>query len=542
MSDPKQHLSYRIGNTLIRSFKNPLKLFILPYLIICDYLAFKKYKYQNLKKKNNIDFNYNKNFIHIQSDEILLEKLNQLFISNNLDPISINKNLNNHFEYFSKNILSVDINDRPLVSVIMSTTNSGKSIGSSIHSILNQTYKNLELIIVDDASEDQTQEVIKKFISKDRRVKLIVNKVNVGAYVSRNYALKYAKGSFITIHDSDDWSHPQRLEFQTNLLLKNSKIMMCTGHRITFAENSILKIKNNNYLTGHNTIFFRREVLQKLGFFDCVRIGADTEFILRFFKIYGEDKYINMNLPILLMFQHSNQLTNDIKNKKKLFGKFPRKNYITAYKTYLNGKIDIKQLKYEFPDYKRRYNAPSEIIVPKYTILQNLDQNTSNNSNYFNSRKNLKYYKRVISLSLPYIKNCHSIIDVGSGNTPILENFMVKKKVSIDIRKPYVAEDVISIKKDFLQYNSDEKFDVCLCLQTLEHVKDVKEFSKKLLNISKILIISVPYQWKKGRTKSHIHDPIDKNKLFSWFLKNPTYSEIVVEENKIKRIINIYNQ
>jgi 2-polyprenyl-3-methyl-5-hydroxy-6-metoxy-1,4-benzoquinol methylase len=143
---------------------------------------------------------------------------------------------------------------------------------------------------------------------------------------------------------------------------------------------------------------------------------------------------------------------------------------------------------------------------------------------------------------MPYIKNCNSIIDVGSGNTPILENFMVKKKVSIDIRKPYVAEDVISIKKDFLQYNSDEKFDVCLCLQTLEHVKDVKEFSKKLLNISKILIISVPYKWKEGHCKYHINDPVDEDKLFSWFLKNPMYSEIVKEENKIKRIINIYNQ
>ena len=79
-------------------------------------------------------------------------------------------------------------------------------------------------------------------------------------------------------------------------------------------------------------------------------------------------------------------------------------------------------------------------------------------------------------------------------------------------------------------------------MQTLEHVKDVKEFSEKLLNISKILIISVPYKWKKGATKSHIHDPVDENKLFSWFLKNPTYSEIVEEENKVKRIINIYNQ
>jgi glycosyltransferase involved in cell wall biosynthesis len=560
MSDPKQHLSYRIGNTLINSFKNPLKLFILPYLIICDYLAFKKYLKKNPTnvnynsnsiKKVMIDVNYNSNFKNIQSDQILLENLNQLFISNNLDSVSINKNLNNHYEYFSKNILSIDINNGPLVSIIMSAYNSEKSIGSSIYSILNQTYKNLELIIVDDASEDQTQEIIKKFILKDKRVKFIINKVNVGTYVSRNYALKYAKGDFITMQDADDWSHPQRIEYQINLLLKNKEIMMCTGKRVIFAEDSILKIEKSDYLTAQITTFFRREVLQKLGFFDSVRTSADAEFIYRFLKIYGQNKYINMNLPIYLQFFHSNQLTNDLKNKKKksniikkiFMHNSVRERYRKAYKSYLNETIEIEQLKYEFPDYNRRYEAPSEIIVSKSIILRNLmNIPDKNNSNYVNNRKHLKYYKRVISLSLPYTKNCNSIIDVGSGNVAMLDNFIAKKKISIDLRNPYVAEDVISIKKDFLQYNSDEKFDICLCLQTLEHVKDVKEFSEKLLNISKILIISVPYKWKKGGTKSHIHDPVDENKLFSWFLKNPTYSEIVEEENKDKRIIHIYNQ
>lgn len=548
MSDPKNHLSYRIGNTLINSFKNPLKLFILPYLLTCDYLGFKKYLKKNPINNNSnfnikeckINFDHNSNFKNIQSDENLFENLNQLFISNNLDSVSINKNLNNHYEYFSKNILSRDINNGPLVSVIMCAYNSEKSIGSSIYSILNQTYKNLELIIVDDASEDQTQEIIKKFILKDKRVKFIANKVNVGTYVSRNYALKYAKGHFITMQDSDDWSHPQRVEVQTNLLLKNKKIMMCIGERVVFAEDSILKIENQTYKVAHVTIFFRREVLQKLGFFDCVRIGADSEFITRFFKIYGQNKFIKMNLPIYLQFSHSSQLTTDIKNSKKMITfNTVRQRYRTAYEHYLNETIETEQLKYEFPDHVRKYEAPSEIIVTKSTILRN-PMNIQ--QNYYSSREHLKYYKRVISLSLPYTKNCNSIIDVGSANVPMLDNFRAKKKVSLDIRQPYVAEDVISIKKDFLQYNSDEKFDVCLCLQTLEHVKDAKKFSEKLLNISNTLIISVPYKWKKGATKSHIHDPVDENKLFSWFLKNPTYSEIVEEENKVKRIINIYKQ
>jgi len=156
--------------------------------------------------------------------------------------------------------------------------------------------------------------------------------------------------------------------------------MMCTGQRLIFAEDSILKIEKNDYLVASITTFFRREVLQKLGFFDSVRTSADSEFIYRFFKIYGQNKYINMNLPILLQFNHSNQLTNDIKNKKKksniiekiLMHNTVRKRYRMAFESYLNETIEIEQLKYEFPDYNRRYEAPSEIIVSKSIILRNL--------------------------------------------------------------------------------------------------------------------------------------------------------------------------
>ena len=106
-----------------------------------------------------------------------------------------------------------------------------------------------------------------------------------------------------------------------------------------------------------------------------------------------------------------------------------RERYRKAYKSYLNETIEIEQLKYEFPDYNRRYEAPSEIIVSKSIILRNLmNIPDKNNSNYVNNRKHLKYYKRVISLSLPYTKNCNSIIDVKSNfNLGALEaiNYLV---------------------------------------------------------------------------------------------------------------------
>ena len=98
-----------------------------------------------------------------------------------------------------------------LVSIIMPSYNTGKYISESIQSVLNQTYQNWELIIVDDCSTDDTDKVIKTFLS-DNRIRFLKNEINSGAAVSRNYALREAKGKWIAFLDSDDIWVPQKLE------------------------------------------------------------------------------------------------------------------------------------------------------------------------------------------------------------------------------------------------------------------------------------------------------------------------------------------
>ena len=98
----------------------------------------------------------------------------------------------------------------PEVTVIIPAYNTEAYIGKSIQSALEQTLNNIEVIVVDDASSDQTLAVAKSFT--DKRLKIIANQTNMGAAQTRNHALKQAKGKWIAVLDSDDWYAPERLE------------------------------------------------------------------------------------------------------------------------------------------------------------------------------------------------------------------------------------------------------------------------------------------------------------------------------------------
>ena len=106
---------------------------------------------------------------------------------------------------------------KELVSVIMPSYNTAKYIGETIKSVQAQTYENWELIIVDDCSTDNTDTAVDPFLS-DERIRYLKNSRNSGAAVSRNYALREAKGKWIAFLDSDDLWFPDKLEKQINFM------------------------------------------------------------------------------------------------------------------------------------------------------------------------------------------------------------------------------------------------------------------------------------------------------------------------------------
>ena len=134
----------------------------------------------------------------------------------------------------------------PLVSVIMPVYNGASFISKTIESILNQTYKNFELLILDDFSSDNSIEIIKSF--KDERIKLFTNKNNAGYIQGLNFLVNRSKGEFIARNDQDDISLPERLDKQLALFKRKPKLSIVGGQIKAFGK----YIKKVSYPVNYN--------------------------------------------------------------------------------------------------------------------------------------------------------------------------------------------------------------------------------------------------------------------------------------------------
>lgn len=159
-----------------------------------------------------------------------------------------------------------------LVSVIMPSFNTAEYISDSIKSVQSQTYQNWELLIVDDCSSDNTDKVVEPFLD-DRRVKYIKNEKNSGAAVSRNRALREAKGRWIAFLDSDDLWVSQKLEKQIRFMKKND---------YHFSYTVYSEIDENGRPNGVTVTGPRR--ITKTGFYNycwpgCLTVMYDKEMV-----------------------------------------------------------------------------------------------------------------------------------------------------------------------------------------------------------------------------------------------------------------------
>ena len=121
--------------------------------------------------------------------------------------------------------------DYGLVSIIMPNYNSAKYVKATINSVLNQTYENWEILFVDDCSTDNSVEIVEGF--QDERIRIFRNEKNSGAAVSRNLALREAKGKWIAFLDSDDLWDPQKLEKQLFFMVKNDYSFTYTYYQVS---------------------------------------------------------------------------------------------------------------------------------------------------------------------------------------------------------------------------------------------------------------------------------------------------------------------
>lgn len=214
-----------------------------------------------------------------------------------------------------------------MVSVIIPTYNRCELLKRSVDSVLNQTYSDFELIIVDDGSTDGTEELIKSY--GDDRIRYIRNERNCGAHVSRNNGIKAAKGQFIAFQDSDDEWLPQKLQMQMDILADSDDtvgMVFCRFHQ--YFSNGvksvcpdlnevpdnysgyILEVLLRTPLAGTPTMLIKKSVLDDVGLFDeNIACLEDYELSLRIARKY---QLIMIDEPLMISYVSMDGVNADI--------------------------------------------------------------------------------------------------------------------------------------------------------------------------------------------------------------------------------------
>lgn len=189
---------------------------------------------------------------------------------------------------------------QPLVSCIIPTYNRANFVERAIQSVLNQTYKNIEVIVVDDGSEDNTKEVVLSI--KNERIKYIRLHRNFGAAFARNVGIVNAEGEFIAFLDSDDYFLPEKIEKQVEAMMSDSSIGVCYTEAYYKLQSGELIYKKSPRLKGKiyekivsslpylpyihlPTLLIRRELLSNLRFDETKKVMEDAKFIFELSKI-----------------------------------------------------------------------------------------------------------------------------------------------------------------------------------------------------------------------------------------------------------------
>ena len=266
------------------------------------------------------------------------------------------------------------------ISVILPVYNSQEFLSQSINSILNQTYKNFELIIIDDGSTDNSKEICEYFSKKDNRV-IFIDNDHQGLTKSLNKGLEIAKGKFIARQDADDVSLPERFEKQINWFLKDEGRVLCgTNCKILNEDNSyknnkslkftnsgiIKKLKYSNCFVHSSTMFLRNSS-QNLGNYDeNLEYAQDYDL---WWKLTTLGEVGNLNEKLLILRNRKNSISVKNKNNQTLnFIQSCAKFY--AYNKKIVGINENKDLKF----YENNNLTKNKIKVMKYLYNDKLDE------------------------------------------------------------------------------------------------------------------------------------------------------------------------
>lgn len=250
----------------------------------------------------------------------------------------------------------------PLVSVLIAAYNVEKYIEDSIRSVMNQTYKNLQIIIVNDGSTDNTNQIIERLMIEDSRILKVNNESNIGFIGSLNVGLNYVNGEYIARTDADDIAKPDWIEKITSAMFKNPNIIAMGSHlEIISISGELNKYNKTGDIWKHsleheniirdmlfynpmhnNTMIMKSEVYKKhhLTFDYNYKYAEDYKFWFEVSKL-GE----LANFPEALVYYrlHENQTSSYYNKEQRLMANRIRKEVINDYLNKLGFDIIIKE-------------------------------------------------------------------------------------------------------------------------------------------------------------------------------------------------------
>lgn len=268
--------------------------------------------------------------------------------------------------------------NQKLVSVLIPTYNVEKFIDQAIYSIINQTYKNLEIIIVDDSSKDSTYQKLEKLQKKDKRIRLFKNGKNLKICKTLNRAFNYSRGQYIVRMDGDDICELDRIEKQVKYLEENKEIHL-VGMSVKGIDEENREISKNKYCKNFNILkqmlkygtpvlhiwAARREVYESLQGYREIPYVEDYDFLLRMltsgYKFTNLEDYYGYSVR----FREGNTVTSNGIEQIKAF-EYAKKLYLERINNKVNEDSFSEEEFYKYIQItekeKRKYNKSIELF------------------------------------------------------------------------------------------------------------------------------------------------------------------------------------
>lgn len=391
------------------------------------------------------------------------------------------------------------MNQQPLISVIIPSYNREKLIVNAVNSVLNQTYQNLEVIVVDDNSTDNTKSAIESL--KDQRVKYLKNEKKLGPSGARNVGIKVAKGEFIAFQDSDDEWLPDKLEKQMSLFEKKEYgLVYCafrynrknlnyqfpsTKYGRNELEGDIFESLLEQNKIGTVTMLAKREVFDEVGVFcEKLRCYEDWEYALRVaykYKIgYVNEMLVDVHFsPNSVNFDFRSALDSYIHmakvNEPKVKDKTKLRELVSSIVRFMLSELDEQ----EMDDYKKKI-IPDVMDELTFSLLLHQTKRSIKYQSNYEMAISMHEISELEKCFQNYfdVNNIDSVAVYGMGRVghhliKVLKNTEVKISFVIDENKSFV-EGIKAV--------------------------GINEISDKVGAV----IVTIPYEFKKIKAKLNV--------------------------------------